>query len=103
MPYITNVLVVIGLIVGAVFLQIFLSRSESKWPGLVLPFLFFCGSCITVLSVAVSGNTAQDIFLCLLAFLLSNIPTIVFLAIYFAIRKRSKHNPQLDKMNIQDL
>ena len=32
-------LVWLGLLVGGVLLQIFLSRRESRWPGLVLPEL----------------------------------------------------------------
>ena len=34
-------LVWLGLLVGGVLLQIFLSRRESRWPGLVLPALTF--------------------------------------------------------------
>ena len=36
-------------------------------------------------------------------FLVSNIPTIIFLAIYFACREKIKVNSELNKMNIQDL
>lgn len=36
-------------------------------------------------------------------FLISNIPTIIFLAIYFACREKIKLRTELDKMNIQDL
>ena len=45
---------IIGLliIVGAVVLQIFLSRSQRKWPGLILPVLTFIYSLIGVLSIA---------------------------------------------------
>lgn len=35
--------------------------------------------------------------------ILSNIPTLILLAIYFVCRERQKRNRQLDKMNIQDL
>ncbi|WP_373164460.1 hypothetical protein [Agathobaculum sp. Marseille-P7918] len=35
--------------------------------------------------------------------LVSNIPTIVLLAVYFLCRRSQKHKKQLDKMNIQDL
>ena len=36
-------------------------------------------------------------------FLLSNIPTIIFLAIYFACREKPKRDIEIEKMNIQDL
>ncbi len=38
------------LLAGGVFLQIFLSRRESRWPGLVLPLNIMdtrCGSRLT--------------------------------------------------------
>ena len=35
--------------------------------------------------------------------ILSNIPPLILLAIYFVCRERQKRNRQLDKMNIQDL
>ena len=35
--------------------------------------------------------------------LVSNLPTIVLLAVYFLCRRSLKHKKQLDKMNIQDL
>ena len=35
--------------------------------------------------------------------LVSNIPTIVLLSVYFVCRRGQKHKKQLDKMNIQDL
>ena len=34
-----NVLIVLLVIICVILLQIFLSRTESKWPGLVLPIL----------------------------------------------------------------
>ena len=36
-------------------------------------------------------------------FLISNIPTIVLLAIYFGIREKMKIRSEIDKMNIKDL
>ena len=36
-------------------------------------------------------------------FIISNIPTIILLAIYFASREKLNIKSQLDKMNIQDL
>ncbi|MBK5246138.1 MAG: hypothetical protein JJE49_02540 [Peptostreptococcaceae bacterium] len=36
-------------------------------------------------------------------FIISNIPTLIFLAIYFACRDKRKKNLELEKMSIQDL
>jgi hypothetical protein len=45
-----------------------------------------------------------EIFMLLAStFLISNIPTIVLLGIYFGCREKIKLRSQLDKMNIQDL
>ena len=49
------------------------------------------------------GPTAGFVLQVLLMWLLSNIPTAVLLAIYFACRTRQRRKKQLDKMNIQDL
>ena len=40
------------LLAGMVLLQIFLSRRESRWPGMVLPGVCFLVSLAAVLSVA---------------------------------------------------
>jgi len=48
--------------------------------------------------------TGGEIFMLIAStFLISNIPTIVFLGIYFGCREKMKLRSQLDKMNIQDL
>lgn len=37
---------------GIIWLQIFLSKKESKWLGLILPAILFCISLIAVFSIA---------------------------------------------------
>ena len=95
-------IVLLGLLVGAVFLQIFLSKRESRWPGLVLPGLTFLYSLVMVLSVAVYDGSFPwgPILACLL---LGNVPTVILLAIYAACREKRKKHDELDKMNINDL
>ena len=95
----------LALLVGVIFLQIYLSKRESKWPGLVLPIIAFLWGLLYPLSTAVpsEGVTIGFIFQMLLIWLLGNIPTIIFLAIYFGCRGKQRRNKQLDKMNIQDL
>lgn len=92
-------------IAGIIVLQIFLSKRESKWPGLVLPIITFLFGLLYPLSMAApaGGVTASFIFQMILVWLLGNIPTIILLAIYFGCRGKQRRNKQLDKMNIQDL
>lgn len=93
------------ILVGVILLQIYLSKKESKWPGLVLPIIAFLWGLLYPLGTAVpsEGVTVGFIFQMLLIWLLGNIPTIVLLTIYFACRGKQRRNKQLDKMNIQDL
>lgn len=123
---------------GTVWLQIFLSRKENKWLGLILPLLSFCISLLAVLNLAAyhtnttlasvpqgtdaggvviqeearpAAETAAQplsdmpslVFAVGSVFLLYNIPTALFLAIYFACREKYKSRKALDKMQAQDL
>ena len=97
-----TVIVLLVLVVGGILLQIFLSRRQSRWPGLVLPGLTFLYSLLMVLgAVAFNGEFPWGpILACLL---LGNIPTIVLLAIYWAAREKFRVQSQMDKMKINDL
>lgn len=44
-------LVLLLLIAGAIILQIFLSKRESRWPGLILPGICVIGSILVVLGI----------------------------------------------------
>lgn len=101
----TTILFLIVLLVGTIFLQIFLSKKKSKWLGLILPTITFLYSLLMIFSIAVfEGMTGGETFMLIAStFLISNIPTIVLLGIYFGCRKKMKLRSQLDKMNIQDL
>lgn len=95
--------ILLALLVGGIFLQIYLSRRESRWPGLVLPMLTFLCSLVNVLNIMDTGSVAQNMLLVLTTLLLGNLPTLVLLAIYWSGRERLKKRAELDKMNIQDL
>lgn len=103
MARVTIVLVfVLALLVGGVFLQIYLSKRESKWPGLLLPLLSFLYSLLMACSaVAYNGGIPWGPILASL--ILGNIPTVILLAIYAACRERFRKRSELDKMNIKDL
>lgn len=90
---------------AVVALQIFLSKRESRVPGLVLPALAFLAGLLVPLNMAApsEGITAGFILQVVIAWLLGNIPTAIFLAIYFGCREKRRRSRQLDKMNIQDL
>ena len=88
--------------VGGVLLQIFLSRRESKWPGLVLPLLTFLYALLMACS-AVAYNGGFPWGAVLASLVLGNLPTVVLLAIYCSCREKRKRRDDVEKMNIQDL
>lgn len=99
------ILFVLAILAGIVWLQIFLSKKDDKWPGLILPAITFGCSLLVIFSYAVyEGMTNWDIFIALgMLFLLCNIPTLILLAIYLACREKNKRSKELEKMNISDL
>lgn len=96
---------VLLIMAGGIWLQIFLSKKNSKWFGLILPAISFAYSLLMVLNlIAYNGMTGWDIFIQILfTLLVSNIPTLILVAIYFACREKIKLRKELDKMNVQDL
>lgn len=102
-------IVIVGLVfllaflVGGICLQIFLSRRESRWPGLVLPLLAFLQALLLALNVRDTGSVSQNVLALLVTLLVGNIPTLVLLAIYWAAREKRRVKSQLDKMKIDEL
>lgn len=113
-------------------LQIFLSKRENKWLGLILPGVCVVYSLLMVLGMATFTSTTTQvttitedgqvienivdeetdeslmnkisiIIFTIAVFAISNIPTFVLMGIYFGCRGKRKKNLQLEKMNIQDL
>lgn len=91
--------------VGGIFLQIFLSKKENRLLGLLLPVVTFLYSLVRILSMTISMtiSTWADVGLILRAFLVTNLSTLVLLAIYWICRDAARRKKQLEKMNIQDL
>lgn len=89
-------------VVGGILLQIFLSRRESKWPGLILPGLTFLYSLVMLLSVAAydGGFPWGPVLACLV---FGNVPTVILLAIYFACREKTRKRSEMERMNLDDL
>lgn len=105
--------------VGVIALEVYLSRRESKVPGLVLPAITFSGELFILLNVvtnvvmtsvadnAVGGVDSYSVFVTVintvLTLLVISMPTIVLLVIYFLCRRGMNRKKQIEKMNIQDL
>lgn len=93
------------LALAGILLQIFLSNRENKWLGLILPAVCFLRSLFLVLNVGVFDRMSPgEIFVQVgSVFVLTNIPTVVLLGIYFGFQRKFKRRAELDKMNVQDL
>lgn len=100
-----NLIFTLLLLAGMVVLQVFLSKRELRWPGLVLPAIAFLFGLLYPLNMVApaEGVSAGFIVQMFVVWLLGNIPTALLLAIYFACRKKQRRDRQLDKLNIQDL
>ena len=99
-----RIVIVIVLMALAVALQMYLSRKPARWPGLVLPIIAFLFSLLYLLNMAdFGGDRGALIAQLLLVWLLANIPTSIFLAIYFAARGRLRRAREFERMDAQDL
>ena len=99
------IFIFIGLSAITIALQIYLSKRESKYLGLILPIISLIISLANVIGIATYQSMGESIRILDLfaSFLISNIPTIVLLFIYFGIREKINTKKQIDKMNIKDL
>lgn len=102
---ISNSIIFVGILVGIVFLQIFLSTKEIKKLGLILPGINFVISILISLIYLLNALTLDvSIFIGIsIVFIAYNVPTIILMAIYYACRNKYKKKHEIDKMNIQDL
>ena len=88
---------------GGICLQIFLSRRESRWPGLVLPLMALLWSLLLPLNMMDTGSVSRNILTLLVTLLVGNIPTLVLLAVYWAAREKRRVKSQIDIMKIDEL
>jgi hypothetical protein len=126
-----SIIIIIFFIAGSIWLQIFFSKRGNKWLGLIIPLISFMFSLLVIFGHAIftamtttstaeisNGAVVKDIYVTsqlgssgiistlvrvVPIFLISNIPTVIYLGIYFACREKIKLRSELDKMNIQDL
>ena len=90
--------------VGGIFLQIWLSQRKSQWAGLLLPVCaFLIGFYFFFYAVLPSAGVESDnIVAAFLIFLACNIPTAVYLSIYFACRYKMREDEELERINKKD-
>jgi uncharacterized membrane protein YbaN (DUF454 family) len=69
----------------------------------LLPLLTFLLSLMPVLSMMVIGDDVSTTVAIVGVFLQGNIPTAIYLFIYFACREKSKRRRDLERMAAQDL
>jgi len=118
--------------VGVVFLQIYLSKQDSKWPGLILPVITFLISLMVVLGFAVFEQTRMTsvtqyfdgeewivveetvsetgrevipgaVGSVVFMFFYMNVPTAILLSIYKLTKSKYNRQKALEKMSVQDL
>lgn len=101
--FLVSIIFSVLFLIGIGLLQIFLSKRENKWLGVVLPGANILSSIVGVLFLREIISRPYIIIGSIILFLASNIPTIVLMTIYLSCRKKIKKNKEIDKMNIQDL
>lgn len=122
---------IILIFIGSVFLQIVLSKKKNKFLGLIFPLMTFLMATIIAFGmysmVGVKGitnlsadgevvsevvkyyNVDSSVYFSIIAmYIFFNIPTFIYLGIYFSYSKFRKEltstsQDELMKMNIQDL
>ena len=115
----TEIFITLGLYVPLIVvlaiciaLEVYLAKRKSRWPGLVMPVLWFVY--ILLMTVAAVAGYAQAygeplplsaglVWSALLSLVQANIPTYVLLAVYFFCRSGRRRKKQLDRMQVQDL
>lgn len=75
-------------LIGIVLLQIFLSRTERKWPGLILPVISFLFGFLYPFNMS-AGTLIWQVFF---VWLLGNIPTIIFSCYLLCLSPKAKAN-----------
>lgn len=93
-------IVILFFIIGSIFLQVYLSKKENKYLGLILPFITFVISIMAVLGDVTVTQIVQDeriivntiknlnLFTGLFSLILYNGITGILLGIYIRCRKR---------------
>lgn len=97
--------IIILISICVLLLQIYLSKRESKYAGLILPAISLLYSIILILGMVFGADISpwQIAVSILSAFCIYNISTLILLAIYFFFQAKRRKKKEMNKMNIQDL
>lgn len=88
-----RILILLILVICLLLLQVVLSRTQSKIPGLILPGIMILGYLPFMYAITGGPNVL---------WLIATIPVIILLLIYFLCRRKFQKN-QMEKMQIMDL
>ena len=85
-----RIIILLAVLAGIICLQIFLSKRAIKWCGFVLPIISFLFALLIVplnMMAPAGGLDFSFVLTMVVTFLVFNIPTAVFMVIYYACRK----------------
>ena len=85
-----RIIIFVAILAVIVLLQVYLSKKENKWFGLILPIICFLFALIIVplnMIAPTSGVDMDYIVKHIIVFGIFNIPTIIFMIIYLVCRK----------------
>ena len=88
-----RLLIIALIVICVIILQVVLSRTKSKIPGLILPVMMILSYLPFMYAITGGPN---------ILWIIAVFPIIVFLGIYFICRRKYQNN-EMDKMKIQDL
>ncbi|MTI70528.1 MAG: hypothetical protein FH751_09790 [Firmicutes bacterium] len=76
--------------VAIILLQIFLCKRKNKWLGLIIPIISFVFSILWILGIPYYLSMSALTLKIIIVFIIANIPTAIFLTIYFIVRNNTK-------------
>lgn len=98
------ILLILIFIIGSIILQLYLSKKENKYLGLILPLFTIVLSILNAIgNIDASKTLTINIISSLSTLIIANVPTVALVAIYLNCSKKIKIKSQLNKMNIHDL
>lgn len=92
----TNIIIVLLILGSVTWLQVYFSKKDNKFLGLILPSMTLFYSIFMIMSVIAGNPNYQSFSFIGTNLLIANIPTVIFIAIYFFYKNKLK-NKGLDK------
>ena len=94
------IILLIICLIGLLFLQYHLSRKQNPILGLIVPVLYFL---VSWLATGIITGGGFGFLRYIRWFFIANIPTAIYLIIYFIVRYNIRCKVDLNKMKAQDL